>query len=162
MCVPVPVPPKGRRLSWFATGIQQHYNKNRYRYIKRLAWEDAVTSQISWSNYRLCKCTFYRFTFKNNFFYGLAHLNKSLICVPMKSPGVHLAKRIDKMGMRSSDTAVIYFDEVRVPAANIIGEPGSSLTRCACAVPTLLSSTLMKFANQQLTSLGNQVQQQQV
>jgi hypothetical protein len=43
----------------------------------------------------------------------------------MKSPGVHLAKRIDKMGMRSSDTAVIYFDDVRVPAANIIGEPGS-------------------------------------
>ena len=55
-----------------------------------------------------------------------AHLNKSLICVPMSSPGVHLAKRIDKMGMRSSDTAVIYFDEVRVPAANIIGEPGNN------------------------------------
>lgn len=59
---------------------------------------------------------------------GPAHLNKSLICVPMKSPGIHLAKRIDKMGMRSSDTAVIYFDEVRVPAANIIGEPGMGFT----------------------------------
>ena len=28
------------------------------------------------------------------------------------------------MGMRCSDTAVIYFDDVRVPAANIIGKEG--------------------------------------
>ena len=33
-------------------------------------------------------------------------MNKSLICVDMKSPGITLAKRIDKLGMRSSDTAV--------------------------------------------------------
>lgn len=44
------------------------------------------------------------------------HLNKSLICVPMKTPGIHLAKKIDKLGMRSSDTGVIYFDNVRVSA----------------------------------------------
>merc|ERR1711953_1521900 len=36
---------------------------------------------------------------------GPAHLNKSLVCVPMNTPGIHLAKRIDKMGMRGSDTA---------------------------------------------------------
>jgi len=59
---------------------------------------------------------------------GPAHLNKSLICVPMNTPGVHLAKKLDKLGMRSSDTAVIYLDDVRVPAANIIGEPGMGFT----------------------------------
>jgi len=59
---------------------------------------------------------------------GPAHTNKSLICVPMDTPGIYLNKRIDKMGMRCSDTAVIYFDEVRVPAANIIGEPGMGFT----------------------------------
>lgn len=73
---------------------------------------------------------------------GPAHVNKSLICVPMDTPGIHLNKRIDKMGMRSSDTAVIYFDDVRVPASNIIGEPGLGFTyqmlqfqeeRLACA-----------------------------
>lgn len=71
-----------------------------------------------------------------------AHVNKSLICVPMSTPGIHLNKRIDKMGMRSSDTAEIFFDDVRVPAANIIGEPGLGFTyqmlqfqeeRLACA-----------------------------
>ena len=30
--------------------------------------------------------------------------------------------------MRASDTAVIYFDDVRVPAKNIIGEPGMGFT----------------------------------
>merc|ERR1711973_524032 len=59
---------------------------------------------------------------------GSAHANKSLICVPMNTPGIHLNKRIDKMGMRCSDTAVIFFDDVRVPAANIIGEPGMGFT----------------------------------
>ena len=38
--------------------------------------------------------------------------------------GISLAKRIDKMGMRCSDTAVIYFEDVRVPAKNIIGQEG--------------------------------------
>jgi len=59
---------------------------------------------------------------------GPAHINKSLICVPMDTPGIHLNKRIDKMGMRCSDTAVIFFDDVRVPAENIIGDPGSGFT----------------------------------
>merc|ERR1712228_750728 len=42
--------------------------------------------------------------------------------------GVHLAKKIDKMGMRCSDTGVIYLDDVRIPAKNIIGEPGMGFT----------------------------------
>ncbi|KAK7073613.1 hypothetical protein SK128_009790 [Halocaridina rubra] len=59
---------------------------------------------------------------------GPAHRNKSPICVPLKSPGVHLAKRIDKMGMKSSDTAQIFFEDVRVPVKNIIGEEGLGFT----------------------------------
>ena len=46
----------------------------------------------------------------------------------MNTPGIHLHKWIDKMGMRASDTAVIYFDDVRVPAKNIIGELGMGFT----------------------------------
>ena len=55
-------------------------------------------------------------------------MNKSLICLPMNTPGIHLHKRIEKMGMKASDTAVIYLDDVRVPAKNIIGEPGMGFT----------------------------------
>jgi citronellyl-CoA dehydrogenase len=53
---------------------------------------------------------------------GPVHRNKSLICVPMKSKGVTVARKLDKMGMRSSDTAQIFFDNVRVPKRNRIGE----------------------------------------
>ncbi|MCG6206374.1 acyl-CoA dehydrogenase family protein [Rhodopseudomonas sp. HC1] len=55
---------------------------------------------------------------------GPVHRNKSLICVPMKTQGVTIARKLDKMGMRSSDTAQIHFDEVRVPKRNRIGEEG--------------------------------------
>lgn len=51
------------------------------------------------------------------------HTNKSLIMVPMDSPGIEKLK-IDKMGMNSSDTATLFFDDVRVPARNIVGQEG--------------------------------------
>ncbi len=59
---------------------------------------------------------------------GPAHRNKSLICVPMKSKGVTVARKLDKMGMRSSDTAQIFFEDVRVPKRNRIGEEGHGFT----------------------------------
>ena len=59
---------------------------------------------------------------------GAAHLNKTLICVPMKAKGVQVARKLDKMGMHSSDTAQVYFDDVRVPQRNRIGEEGKGFT----------------------------------
>ncbi len=59
---------------------------------------------------------------------GQAHRNKTLICVPMKTKGVEIARKLDKLGMRSSDTAQIYFDDVRVPKRNRIGEEGQGFT----------------------------------
>ncbi|XP_029444758.1 LOW QUALITY PROTEIN: probable acyl-CoA dehydrogenase 6 [Rhinatrema bivittatum] len=58
----------------------------------------------------------------------LPHRNKSLICLPMKLPGIHIAKKIDKMGMRSSDTAQIFFEDVRVPCKYLIGEENMGFT----------------------------------
>ena len=59
---------------------------------------------------------------------GNPHQNKSLIIVPMDTPGVIRAKKIEKMGMHSSDTGLIFFEDVKVPAANIIGEEGMGFT----------------------------------
>jgi len=55
---------------------------------------------------------------------GPVHRNKTLICVPMKTRGVEIARKLDKLGMRSSDTAQIFFDNVRVPQRHRIGEEG--------------------------------------
>ncbi|XP_071100875.1 probable acyl-CoA dehydrogenase 6 [Haliotis cracherodii] len=59
---------------------------------------------------------------------GKAHQNKSLICLPMDLPGIQVAKKIEKMGMKCSDTAQIFFEDVRIPASYIIGEEGMGFT----------------------------------
>jgi citronellyl-CoA dehydrogenase len=55
---------------------------------------------------------------------GKPHLNKSLIIVPMDTAGVVKAKKIEKLGMHSSDTGLIFFEDVHVPYKNIIGDEG--------------------------------------
>ncbi len=58
---------------------------------------------------------------------GPAHRNKSLIIVPLDSKGV-TKQKIHKIGMHSSDTAELFFDDVRVPKRNRIGEEGMGFT----------------------------------
>jgi citronellyl-CoA dehydrogenase len=55
---------------------------------------------------------------------GRPHANKSLILVPLDAPGVERSRKLHKMGMWASDTAQIFFDEVRVPQRNLIGIEG--------------------------------------
>ncbi len=56
---------------------------------------------------------------------GAPHLNKSLIIVPTKSPGITFSEPLKKLGMHSSDTAQIFFDSVRVPRRYRIGAEGA-------------------------------------
>ena len=53
------------------------------------------------------------------------HKNKSLVIVPMNTKGVERAKKLHKLGMWSSDTAQIFFDEVRVPQRYRVGPEGA-------------------------------------
>ncbi len=56
------------------------------------------------------------------------HRNKSLICLPLREHGKLRAgitmNKIKKVGMWSSDTAQVFFDDVRVPQRFRIGEEG--------------------------------------
>ena len=84
---------------------------------------------------------------------GPAHKNKSLVMVRMREngklvKGIEVAQKIRKIGMNSSDTGLIYFDEVRVPQKNLIGTEGSGFIyqmqqfqeeRLWCAASTLQS-----------------------
>jgi len=58
---------------------------------------------------------------------GAPHKNKSLIVVPMDAPGI-TKQKIRKIGMNSSDTAQLFFDNVRVPKRNLIGQEGLGFT----------------------------------
>jgi len=45
-----------------------------------------------------------------------------LFVVPTDLPGFVISKKLDKLGMRCSDTAELFFDDMRVPAKNLIGD----------------------------------------
>src|ERR1700733_781224 len=48
----------------------------------------------------------------------------TLLLVPMDSPGVIREKRLQKLGMHASDTALLAFQDVRVPASAVLGQVG--------------------------------------
>ena len=78
---------------------------------------------------------------------GAAHKNKSLIMVPMSTPGVTRAQKIRKIGMMASDTGLIHFDDVRVPQRNRIGEEGMGFTY-----------QMMQFQEERLWAAANAIQ----
>jgi len=78
---------------------------------------------------------------------GSAHRNKSLIVVPMKTPGIAVAKKIRKIGMMASDTGLIHFDDVRVPQRYRIGEEGLGFTY-----------QMMQFQEERLWAAANAIQ----
>ena len=62
---------------------------------------------------------------------GPVHKNKSLIMVPLRdgprgklTKGVEVAQKLRKIGMNSSDTGLLFFDEVRVPQRYLVGQEG--------------------------------------
>ncbi len=48
----------------------------------------------------------------------------TLFLVPMDAPGVIREKKLVKMGMHASDTALLAFQDVRVPASAMLGQEG--------------------------------------
>ncbi|WP_278314488.1 acyl-CoA dehydrogenase family protein [Lolliginicoccus levis] len=55
----------------------------------------------------------------------------SLIVVEKGTPGFTVARKLDKMGWLCSDTAELHYDDVRVPAANLIGDEHSGFQQLA-------------------------------
>ena len=55
---------------------------------------------------------------------GPGHHVFSLLVVPSNLPGVRVGRRLEKLGVWCSDTAEIFFDNVEVPAENLIGQEG--------------------------------------
>ncbi|HQZ99875.1 MAG TPA: acyl-CoA dehydrogenase family protein [Thermoflexales bacterium] len=56
------------------------------------------------------------------------HHGMSLIVVPTDTPGFSVSRTLEKLGLRDSDTAILSFDNVRVPKSNRIGREGMGFT----------------------------------
>ena len=52
-----------------------------------------------------------------------------------KTEGYATGRQLDKMGLKASDTAELFFDNVRVPEANLVGEVGRGLEYAAGQLP---------------------------
>ncbi|MFZ6646878.1 acyl-CoA dehydrogenase family protein [Undibacterium sp. TJN25] len=78
---------------------------------------------------------------------GSPHKNKTLIMVPMDTKGISVAKKIKKIGMNSSDTGLIYFDEVRVPQHYAVGQEGMGFTY-----------QMMQFQEERMWAAANSIQ----
>ncbi|MFD9125552.1 acyl-CoA dehydrogenase family protein [Kitasatospora sp. NPDC059571] len=50
----------------------------------------------------------------------------SILCVDTKSPGYAVGRKLEKIGLRSSDTAELSFTDVKVPVENLLGEEGAA------------------------------------
>jgi acyl-CoA dehydrogenase len=48
----------------------------------------------------------------------------SAFIVPRETPGITIGKEEDKMGHRASNTVELYFEDVKVPAENLLGKEG--------------------------------------
>ena len=54
------------------------------------------------------------------------HVNKSMVIVPAKTAGISFSEPLNKLGMRSTTTAQVYFDNVRTTAQSVGAEGWAS------------------------------------
>ena len=54
---------------------------------------------------------------------GAPHKGLSLFLVEADTPGFSCGNKLNKMGMHAQDTSELFFDNCRIPAANLLGEP---------------------------------------
>ena len=62
------------------------------------------------------------------------HAGISMFLVERGWPGFTVSRRLDKMGMRASDTAELSLQECPVPAANLLGEEGRGFQQLAAGL----------------------------
>lgn len=59
----------------------------------------------------------------------------SLIVVETTTPGFKRGRTLDKIGLKGQDTAELFFEDVRVPVTNLLGEPGQGFVQLMKQLP---------------------------
>ncbi|MBI2016696.1 MAG: acyl-CoA dehydrogenase family protein [Candidatus Rokubacteria bacterium] len=65
---------------------------------------------------------------------GRRHEGLSMFLVEKGLPGFTVSRKLDKMGMRASDTAELAFEDCPVPAANLLGVEGRGFQQLAAGL----------------------------
>ncbi|MDO8250215.1 MAG: acyl-CoA dehydrogenase family protein [Rhodoferax sp.] len=61
----------------------------------------------------------------------------SLLLVERGMPGFSVGKRLKKLGLKAQDTSELFFDNVRIPAANLLGGPAQENRGFICLMEQL-------------------------
>ncbi|HWQ74847.1 MAG TPA: acyl-CoA dehydrogenase family protein [Syntrophomonas sp.] len=61
---------------------------------------------------------------------SLGHKGICAFMIDAKTPGITVGKEEDKLGIRSSNTVSLNFEDVRVPAKNLLGKEGEGFKIC--------------------------------
>jgi acyl-CoA dehydrogenase len=81
---------------------------------------------------------------------GLGAKGISLFIVDADSPGFTRGRKLDKIGQHSADTSELFFSDVRVPAAALLGEEGRGFATIMSLLPQeRLSQAIMGQAGAQ-------------
>ena len=64
------------------------------------------------------------------------HRGISMLVIEGDTPGVSRGKQLEKIGLHGQDTAEIFYDNVRVPVANLIGEEGKGFSYMIESLPS--------------------------
>ena len=59
----------------------------------------------------------------------------SLVLVETKRPGFQRGRNLDKIGWKAQDTSELFFDDVRVPASNLLGQEGQGFVQLMEQLP---------------------------
>ena len=72
----------------------------------------------------------------------------SLLVVERDMPGFTRGRKLDKIGLHAQDTAELFFDDVRVPAANLLGNEGGGFVHLMERLPReRMSIAIMALAS---------------
>ena len=72
----------------------------------------------------------------------------SLLVVERGMPGFSRGRKLDKIGLHAQDTAELFFDDVRVPAANLLGRQGGGFVHLMERLPReRMSIAIMALAS---------------
>ncbi len=63
------------------------------------------------------------------------HRGISLLVVERGMPGFSRGRQLDKIGLKAQDTAELYFEDVRVPVENLLGEEGQGFKYLMSMLP---------------------------
>jgi alkylation response protein AidB-like acyl-CoA dehydrogenase len=78
----------------------------------------------------------------------------SLLVVERGMPGFSRGRKLDKIGLHAQDTAELFFDDVRVPAANLLGREGGGFVHLMERLPRERMSIAMLALTSARAALG--------